>query len=117
MAKEDVPQEGQPRQLTLNDPVSPEELARLTELENVRTSIALRLLDLAEEEIRLLGASKRVKTELTNLFQKVMLERGLPPDAVINVDAHGRVKILGPEISEAPEPSAEEALSAEVEAG
>lgn len=83
------------KKLTIADAVSPEDLARFAELEGARSQIAVRLLELEQEKIRTLRAASNVDTEKQRLFEKVLIERGLPPTAPVEIEAStGRIKLV-----------------------
>lgn len=97
---EDQSSNGQ-RRLTPEDPVSMEQLNRLRLLQESRLDISDRFLTLEQEKVKLLAAARRVDEEKQRVFEGLLLERGLPPDATVEIDAStGNLKVLG-----SPEPS------------
>lgn len=68
------------------EPVAPEDLARLDQLQVAKRGIADRLLELKEEEVRLIAAAKRVSDEWNGLFARIAQERGLDPKAEISIN-------------------------------
>lgn len=84
------------KKLTVADPVTAEDLARFSELQAARIQIAERGLDLEQEKVRILRAASSVDTERQRLFEKILMERGLPPNAPIEVDGKsGLIKLVG----------------------
>lgn len=68
------------------DPVSPDDLSRLAELDKTKTALALRLLDLENDKIRIMAASRRIEDEWGGLFRRFVEERGLDPQTRIEVN-------------------------------
>ncbi len=102
------------KKLSIEDPVSPGDLARFGELQMARGQIAERLLELKQEEIRTLRAASNVDTERQRLFEKVLMERGLPPTAPVEIDAKtGTVKLVEGAAQRAPAPAKQESEAAE----
>lgn len=86
---------------SISDPISTEEIARFAELQAARVQIAERMLDLEQEKVRTLRAASNVDTERQRLFEKVLMERGLPPNAAVEIEAStGAIKVVStPETS------------------
>lgn len=83
--------------LTLNDPVGKEILDKLGELEGVRSEIGNQLLDIKNEEIKLLAAARKVDEERYRLFERCLMERGLAPNTPANINAQtGLLTLLQP---------------------
>jgi hypothetical protein len=86
---------GQQRRLTTEDPVSMEQLNRLRLLQESRLDIGDRFLTLEQEQVKLLAAARRVDEEKQRVFEALLLERGLPPDATVEIDAGtGKIKLV-----------------------
>jgi len=82
------------KKLTREDPVEPEILGRLGELEQARNQIGAELLDIEQAKVRCLAAAHKVDEQRHRLFEKVLMDRGLPPNSVAEVDAQsGRLII------------------------
>lgn len=80
--------------LTVNDPVSLESLKEFNQLEAARHDIALRLLELEQERVRLLAAAHQVGKQHERLFEKVLVDRGLPPTTPVDIDSTtGQIKV------------------------
>lgn len=80
---------------SVSDPVSPEDLARLAELQSARVQVAERMLDLEQEKVRTLRAASNIDTERQRLFERLLMERGLPPNAPVEIEAKtGVIKVL-----------------------
>jgi hypothetical protein len=87
--------ETEKKTLTMNDPVTPAELQRLAELQKRRYDIAETLLELKQEEVRLLVQARVVDDERNSLFAKIVTDRGLPAGSPVEIDAQtGRVQSL-----------------------
>lgn len=83
--------------VTPNDPVDELTRKKLDELGNVRLDIADRLLDMEMERIRLLVSVQRLDEERIKIFDKILMDRGLPPGTPVEVEAQtGALKILRP---------------------
>jgi exonuclease VII large subunit len=85
------------KKLSIDDPVAAEDLAKFSELQNARMQVAERVLDLEQEKIRTLRAASNIDTERQRLFEKVLLDRGLPPTAPVEIDAKtGKISLVAP---------------------
>ncbi len=92
------------RKLTLDDPVDAETLAQFNKLETARYEIGSQLLDLEQDRVRLLAAAHRVDEQRQRTFERILLERGLPPNTQVVVDSQtGRLQV--PSKPENPEKS------------
>lgn len=101
-------------QLTPNDPVSKDTLEQLRQLRDVKGDLALKLLSLEQEKIRILASHRRVEDHLTRLFETILVERGLSPETDIEIDPQtGVLKVVSPEV--APAKPVEEAKEATAE--
>lgn len=74
------------KKLTVNDPVTPEQLKRIGELTGARYDLADRLLDLEQQKVGILVSAKQVDEEKNRIFNKILMERGLPPGTPIEID-------------------------------
>lgn len=84
--------ESTPKRLTREDPVEPELLTKLGELEQARNQIGGELLDVEQAKVRLLAAAHQLDQQRHRLFEKVLMDRGLSPKAVAEIDAKtGRI--------------------------
>jgi hypothetical protein len=79
-------QETTTKKLTLEDPVDPETLKKLSELRDARLQIADRLIDLENERVRMMVAVRQIDGEKNRIFERVLVERGLPPGFPVNID-------------------------------
>ena len=75
------------KKLTLDDPVDADTLTKFSDLQSARLQAAERLLDLEQEKIRTLRAASNIDTERQRLFEAVLMSRGLPPNAPVEIDA------------------------------
>jgi len=83
--------------LTVQDPVSQESLKEFNQLEAARHEIALRLLELEQERVRLLAAAHKVGQQHERLFEKVLVDRGLTPTTPVDIDSTtGIIKVREP---------------------
>jgi hypothetical protein len=81
--------------LTPTDPVDEETMKKLSELHEARLKIADRVLDLEAEKIRLMVAVRQVDMEKNRIFEKVLVDRGLPPGFPINIEgSSGKIQLL-----------------------
>lgn len=81
--------------LTANDPVSPEILKQFSTLAEAKKELALTLLSLETEKIRILNSARKIEEQLTRLFEACLVERGLPPDSVVEIDPRtGKITIM-----------------------
>jgi hypothetical protein len=83
--------------LTVQDPVSLDVLKEFNQLEAARHDIALRLLELEQERVRLLAAAHQVGKQHERLFEKVLVDRGLTPTTPVDIDSTtGIIKVRVP---------------------
>lgn len=95
---------GTPQRLTPDDPISPEQLNQLALLQNSHQDIADRLLVLEKEKVKLLAASRRLDDERQRVFESILVDRGLAPNADVEIDAStGKIKVFN-ESAAAPQP-------------
>lgn len=93
-----MPTESESKQLTLNDPVEPADLQALAELQSRRYEMADALLDLEQEKVRILVQARQLDDRKTQIFTKIVTDRGLPPGFPIEIDAKtGLVQPLAPQ--------------------
>lgn len=86
---------GTTTRLTTNDPVSQDQLNRLRLLQDSHQDIADRFLVLEKEKVKLLAASRRIDDEKQRVFESILIERGLAPDASVEIDASsGMIKVF-----------------------
>ena len=82
--------------LTPNDPVVPEILAQFSTLADAKRELALTLLSLENEKVRIIASARKIEEQLTRLFEACLVERGLPPDAVVEIDPKtGKITVVG----------------------
>ncbi len=83
------------RRLTVNDPIDQEVLAKFSELETTRMRLGAQLLDVEDEKIKIMVASRKVDEEKQRLFERVLMERGLAPTTPVEIEAAtGLIKVL-----------------------
>jgi hypothetical protein len=75
------------KKLSPDAPVDGEVLQRLQQVQHARLQVADRLLDLEMEKVRLLASAQRIDNEKTRIFEGILMERGLPPNSIVEVDA------------------------------
>lgn len=73
--------------LTLQDPISPEVLARFAEISSARTQMCEHYFDIDNEKVKLTVAIRQLDSERAKLFEKQLLDRGVSPNAPVEVDA------------------------------
>lgn len=103
--------ESNPKKLTIADPVGKDVLDKLEELEMSRANVGMNLLDLKQEEVKLLAAARRIDEERHRVFERVLMERGLAPNMISEIDiATGLLKVAAPPaaqpVQSAPAPAA-----------
>jgi len=82
------------KKLTVNDPVDAETLGRIGELTGARYDVGERMLELEQAKVSLLVTAKQIDDEKARLFNKVLLERGLPPNTRIELNSDtGEIKV------------------------
>ncbi len=74
------------KKLTIKDPVEPETLRKLEGVHDARQQLALQLLELEEERVRLIIAARPLREERTKIFEKILVDRGLPPSFPVDID-------------------------------
>ena len=98
------------RKLSLEDPVAPEVLQQLGQLQVARVELADRNVMLDNEKIQLLAAIKRVDDQKTRLFEAILVERGLAPRTEVEIDRRtGKLKLV-PQPESPPEQEAAEVV-------
>lgn len=81
--------------LTLNDPVAKEVLIELGQLVLNKEQLALELLSLEQQKVRILSAAHQVDQRESKLFEQILVERGLPPNSAAEIDPKtGILKVL-----------------------
>lgn len=99
------------KKLTVNDPVPPELLRRIGELTGARYDLADRLLDLEQQKVSILVSAKQIDDEKTRVFNKILMDRGLPPNTPIEIDGEsGLIKVH--QLPTPPAPAASEPAKA-----
>jgi hypothetical protein len=83
------------KQLSLEDPVDPETLDQLRNLQDARAGLADNLLSLEQERIQLLAAARKVDDQRGRLFEKCLIDRGVSSTAIAEIDAKtGKIVVL-----------------------
>lgn len=83
------------KRLTLDDPVGKEVLERFSELENITANIGIQFIELEQEKVKLLAAKRKVDDERQRIFEKLLMDRGLPPNTPANIDAQtGKMSLI-----------------------
>lgn len=75
-----------PKRLTVEDPVTPEQIEQLEQLQTAWTGLAEENARLDQRKIQILAALKRLGDEQSRLFEVIQIERGLSPRAKISID-------------------------------
>ncbi len=111
----------EPQRLTIDDPIAQEALQQLSALHNARVELSERNASLDLEKIGVLAALRRLDEQKQQLFQSLLVERGLAPDTEVTINPRtGKVQLLRrkpdgtPEVASTPPPA--EAESPEEEA-
>jgi len=97
----------EPRRLTLNDPVPPDQIKLFAEIAEGRATIAEQLLKLEQDKIWLLASAKQLDDQHRRLFQGLLTERGVAPGTRCGLDAKsGKLELeeepLAPETPQSP---------------
>jgi hypothetical protein len=71
---------------TINDPVDPETVKQLADLTAARYDAADALLELEQRRVTILVSAKQIDDEKARVFNRILLERGLPPGTPIEID-------------------------------
>lgn len=83
------------KRLTANDPVPQETLTAFGHIEDAKARVALELLAMEQRKIQLLAATKKLDDQYNRLFETLLVERGLPLDAQVDIDVrNGAIKVL-----------------------
>ena len=95
------------RNLTPEDPVTPEVLAEFSRLQESKHQLAVVAIQLDMDKIEVLRSIGRLDEQNKRLFEACLIERGLPPDAPIEIDSKTgkitlRCAVPTPVTSEAP---------------
>jgi hypothetical protein len=85
----------QTKKLSPSDPVTQEDREKLNKLAEAQYDIALQVYELEQRKVQLLVAGRQVDGERSKLFEKILMDRGLPPNVAVEIDAtSGLIKIL-----------------------
>jgi len=91
-------QESTEPRLTIKDPIDKDTLVRLRQIQEARLQVGSNILDVEQEKVRLMAMANRIDAEKTQMFDKILTERGLPPNLPIKIDAEtGNVSPLQPQ--------------------
>jgi hypothetical protein len=86
-----------PKKLTVNDPVPAEVLDQFHKLDEARFNIAIQLLNMEQNRIKLLAAAHQIDEQQRRLYEAVLMERGLVPNAGVEIDSQtGVLRVLEP---------------------
>lgn len=97
------------RQLTLADPVDPETLAKLSEVENAKLQVGAQLLELEQDRVRLLAAAHRLEEQRMRVYEKILIDRGVTGHEPVEIDAEtGAINLMRPGAQEAASPESPE---------
>lgn len=101
-------EEQKPKRLTVDDPIDASTLASFSSLEAAKYDVALQLLEIEQDKVKLLAAAHRIDEQRQRTFERVLMERGLPPTSRVEVDGKtGKIKVLAPVGSGVPAESTE----------
>jgi hypothetical protein len=91
-------QDPEKKKLTINDPVDPADLQRLAELQGRRFELGDMMLDLEQEKVKVLVQARQLDDQKTQLFARIVTERGLPAGFPCEIDAKtGLVQPMSPQ--------------------
>jgi hypothetical protein len=96
------------KRLTLEDPVPKEVLAEFQGIREAHLELADRNLMLDREKVRVLAAANKLDLQEKRLFEAILVDRGLSPDTLVELDAHtGKLTLRkSADAKPAPEPEA-----------
>lgn len=99
---------GEAQRLTLDDPVAPETIVALRQIQEAQANIGLEMVALEERKIQLLAGNKKLREQHERLFQSILVERGQHPTTPAELDAKtGKISLKVP--PEPPPPPAAQA--------
>lgn len=81
-----IPIDKAPKTIGPLDPVDSETLKRLEEIRDARVRIGGQLLDMETKKVQLLVAARQLDVEEQRYFEKILIDRGLPPNTSIEID-------------------------------
>lgn len=96
------------QRLTPADPVSKDVLAQFKSLSDAKVDLAGKLMSLEQEKIRILASHRRIEDHMTRLFEMTLVERGISPEAEVEIDPQTGVLSLVTEGAAKVEPKATE---------
>jgi len=76
-----------PEKLTPESPVAKETLEEFNNLEEARFNLGLQMLQLEQSRVQLLAAAHKVDEHQKRLFERVLMERGLPVNSQVSIDS------------------------------
>lgn len=79
--------EPEKRPLTPNDPVDSETLEQFRQLQEARQALADDLLAIEQRKIQLLASAKKIDEQRNRLFERCLVDRGMPPDTTVTIDS------------------------------
>jgi hypothetical protein len=83
------------KRLTIDDPIDEETRGRFYSLQDARLRTGDRLLDLELEKIKLIRSVSAIDNERQKLFERVLIERGLPPNQTVTIDSTtGKIEVI-----------------------
>lgn len=63
------------------------------------TQTSMHLMDLEQEKVHVIAVGRRIREEKNKIFQKLLMERGLPPSASMSIDKDtGRITLQEPQV-------------------
>ncbi len=90
--------------MTLKDPVSQEERDLINKLDVAKAGIAEKNLQLDLEKVNLVAATRRIEAQYQEIFKKILIDRGLSIDTLIQIDLNsGQLRIVPGASKAAPE--------------
>lgn len=81
--------------LTLDDPVDPSVLEKLDQLDLTWSALAHKNAILDRDKIQIMASMKRVEEERVRVFEALLIERGLSPNTLVNIDPATRLIKVG----------------------
>lgn len=85
---------GEAKRLTLDDPVPPETIQKLRQVQEAQAAIAVEFINLEERKIQLLAGNKKLREQYGRVFEALLIERGLSPDTLVDLDGKtGKIRL------------------------
>ena len=96
-----------PQPVGLETPVTQEVLNRLGELQEKRFQLGNAMIDFELEKVKVMAMARQLDGEVHKIFEVELIKRGLPPQAVVEIDPTTRlIKVLSQPLPQQAPPAA-----------